>query len=99
VRVQSNMKKSLEIRLLRNSSLAPRSEHLVYLRQFVRVVSRRGKQLGLVTMSDALKVAEALDAGLVRVAATTTPPVYRVVDSQEYRQVLMNHRTRRRREG
>jgi translation initiation factor IF-3 len=82
---------------MRNGSSHPRSQDLVDLYQPVRVIGRYGQQLGVLTLSDALKFAEALGAGLARIAGVAAPPAYRVIDSQEYQLMLMKPKPKRRR--
>jgi translation initiation factor IF-3 len=51
----------------------------------VRVIGVDGKQLGVITLSDALNQARAAGVDLVEIAPTATPPVCRVVDYGKYR--------------
>ena len=66
----------------------PRSVDLVDLYQQVSLIGRYGKQLGLLTLYDAMKFAEAQGAGLVRIAGIANPPAYRVIDSRQYQEML-----------
>ena len=51
----------------------------------VRVIGVDGKQLGVISLSDALNLARASGVDLVEIAPTATPPVCRVVDYGKYR--------------
>jgi translation initiation factor IF-3 len=51
----------------------------------VRVIGVDGKQLGILSLSDALNQARANGVDLVEIAATATPPVCRLVDYGKYR--------------
>ena len=51
----------------------------------VRVIDADGKQLGVITTSQALAVAQQRGMDLVEVAPNATPPVCRVVDFGKYK--------------
>ncbi len=51
----------------------------------VRVIGVDGKQLGVLSLSDALNMARASGVDLVEIAATANPPVCRIVDYGKYR--------------
>jgi translation initiation factor IF-3 len=51
----------------------------------VRVIGLDGKQLGVLSLGDALNLARANGVDLVEIAPTATPPVCRVVDYGKYR--------------
>ena len=51
----------------------------------VRVVATDGKQLGILTLSDALNLARNRGVDLVEIAATAVPPVCRLVDYGKFR--------------
>ena len=51
----------------------------------VRVIGVDGKQLGVITLSDALTQARANGVDLVEIAPNATPPVCRLVDFGKYR--------------
>ena len=51
----------------------------------VRVIGIDGKQLGIISLGDALNLARASGVDLVEIAPTATPPVCRVVDYGKYR--------------
>jgi len=51
----------------------------------VRVIGVDGKQLGILTLPDALNQARANGVDLVEIAPTATPPVCRLVDYGKYR--------------
>lgn len=51
----------------------------------VRVIGHDGKQLGVMSLNDALNLARQAGVDLVEIAATAVPPVCRVVDFGKYR--------------
>jgi translation initiation factor IF-3 len=51
----------------------------------VRVIGVDGKQLGILSLGEALNVARANGVDLVEIAATATPPVCRLVDFGKFR--------------
>jgi translation initiation factor IF-3 len=51
----------------------------------VRVIGVDGKQLGVITLTDAINLARQNGVDLVEIAATATPPVCRLVDFGKYR--------------
>jgi len=51
----------------------------------VRVIGIDGKQMGVLSLVEALNLARASGVDLVEIAATATPPVCRVVDYGKYR--------------
>jgi translation initiation factor IF-3 len=51
----------------------------------VRVIGIDGKQLGVISLTDALNLARQNGVDLVEIAATATPPVCRLVDFGKYR--------------
>ena len=51
----------------------------------VRVIGVDGKQLGIISLSDALTQARAAGVDLVEIAATANPPVCRLVDFGKFR--------------
>jgi len=51
----------------------------------VRVIGVDGKQLGIISLGDALNLARASGVDLVEIAPTATPPVCRIVDYGKYR--------------
>jgi translation initiation factor IF-3 len=51
----------------------------------VRVIGIDGKQMGVLSLIEALNLARASGVDLVEIAATATPPVCRVVDYGKYR--------------
>ncbi len=54
----------------------------------VRVIGVDGKQLGIISLGDALTLARQHTVDLVEIAATATPPVCRLVDFGKYRYEL-----------
>ena len=51
----------------------------------VRVIGPEGKQLGVLSLNDALALARQHGVDLVEIAATATPPVCRIVDYGKFR--------------
>lgn len=51
----------------------------------VRVISADGEQLGIMSASDALKIAEKRNLDLVKIAPNAKPPVCKVMDYNKYR--------------
>jgi translation initiation factor IF-3 len=51
----------------------------------VRVIGVDGKQIGVISLTDALNLARQNGVDLVEIAATATPPVCRLVDFGKYR--------------
>jgi len=49
------------------------------LEQRVRVIDTKGKHLGTMTLSEAMKIAKGERAKLVKIAASAVPPIYRLV--------------------
>jgi translation initiation factor IF-3 len=54
----------------------------------VRVVSEDGRQLGILSLGDAINHARAMGVDLVEIAPNATPPVCRIVDFGKYRYEL-----------
>ena len=50
----------------------------------VSVIDQEGKQLGIMSVSEALKIAQAQDLDLVEVAPNADPPVCRIMDQGKY---------------
>jgi translation initiation factor IF-3 len=51
----------------------------------VRVIDDNKAQLGIMTLSDALRLAQSKGLDLIEIAATATPPVCRIVDYGKFR--------------
>jgi len=77
------------------SEIQPRSEGVKGMYQQVQLIGRYGKPLGVLTLSDAMKFAEAQGAGLVRIAGIANPPAYRVIDSSHYQEMLKKPKGKR----
>lgn len=54
----------------------------------VRLVSEDGEQLGVMSAKDAMKLAEAAELDLVKIAPTAKPPVCKIIDYGKYRYEL-----------
>jgi translation initiation factor IF-3 len=50
----------------------------------VRVIGHDGKQLGILSIEDALNLARSFGMDLVEIAANATPPVVRIVDYKKF---------------
>jgi Translation initiation factor IF-3, N-terminal domain len=48
----------------------------------VRVIGRDGRQLGIMMLFEAMKIADTERAELVKIAQAASPPVYRMVDQK-----------------
>lgn len=72
-----------------------RVNHLIRVPE-VRVIGSEGEQLGILKTSEALKLAHEGGFDLVEVAATSTPPVCRIMDfgKFKYEQSKKEHKTR-----
>ncbi|NGX63866.1 MAG: Translation initiation factor IF-3 [Candidatus Anoxychlamydiales bacterium] len=51
----------------------------------VRLISKEGKQVGVLTITDALKLAEEEDLDLVEIAPNANPPVCKIIDYGKYK--------------
>lgn len=51
----------------------------------VRVISETGEQVGILTIEEALRMAEDAGVDLVEIVATSTPPVCKIVDYGKFR--------------
>jgi translation initiation factor IF-3 len=51
----------------------------------VRVIGENGEQLGILSLAEALSVAEAVDKDLVLISSQAVPPVCRIIDYGKYR--------------
>src|SRR5580765_5718616 len=51
----------------------------------VRVIDEKKEQLGVMSLNDALKLAQSRGLDLIEIAATATPPVCRIVDYGKFR--------------
>jgi translation initiation factor IF-3 len=45
----------------------------------VRLIDGTGKQLGIMTLAEAKKIAQSQQSELVGIASTVTPPIYRLL--------------------
>ncbi|MDH5202500.1 MAG: translation initiation factor IF-3 [Nitrospirota bacterium] len=61
----------------------------------VRLIDNEGKQLGVMPLSDALKIADEKGLDLIEVAANVTPPVCKILDFGKYRYQLSKKQTQR----
>lgn len=61
----------------------------------VRLVDADGKQLGVMPLNEALKIADEKDLDLVEVAPNVTPPVCKILDFGKYRYQLSKRQTQR----
>jgi len=51
----------------------------------VRVISKEGKQIGVITLSEALKLADEDGLDLVEIAPNATPPVCKIIDYGKFK--------------
>ena len=51
----------------------------------VRVVGQNGEQLGIMSASEAMKMAREAELDLVKIAPTAKPPVCKIIDYGKYR--------------
>lgn len=51
----------------------------------VRVVSKDGEQLGIMPISEAMKMAREAELDLVKIAPNAKPPVCKIIDYGKYR--------------
>ncbi|PKL52513.1 MAG: translation initiation factor IF-3 [Nitrospira bacterium HGW-Nitrospira-1] len=65
----------------------------------IRVIDRDGEQLGLMTVRDAIKVAEDRELDLVEVSPTAVPPVCKILDFGKYRYQLNKKHTQKKTVG
>ena len=54
----------------------------------VRLIGKDGKQVGIVSISEALRIAEDAELDLVEISPNATPPVCKVIDYGKYRYQL-----------
>ena len=50
----------------------------------VRVIGRNGRQLGIMMLSEAKKIADTEGERLVKISQTISPPLYRMVESSKH---------------
>jgi translation initiation factor IF-3 len=66
----------------RDGSLPPGCD-LGDLQKHIRLIGVDGKQRGIMTMSEAMKISDDERAELVRITQTTSPQIYRLVEHSE----------------
>jgi translation initiation factor IF-3 len=54
------------------------------LQQHIRLIGVDGKQRGIMTLSEAMKIADDERAELVRIPQTTSPLIYRLIERSEH---------------
>ena len=62
----------------------------------VRVVGQNGEQLGIMSASEAMKMAREAELDLVKIAPTAKPPVCKIIDYGKYRYERRKQRKSRR---
>ena len=72
----------------RDGSLPFGCRDLAELQKPARVIGKDGRQLGIMNLSDAIKIAESEAAELVKISQTTSPMVYRMVDCNQYKELV-----------
>ncbi|MDH4230704.1 MAG: translation initiation factor IF-3 [Nitrospirota bacterium] len=61
----------------------------------IRVIDKEGQQLGVMSVRDALKVAEERELDLVEVSPTAVPPVCKILDFGKYKYQLNKKHTQK----
>jgi translation initiation factor IF-3 len=51
----------------------------------IRLIGENGEQLGIMSAKEAMKIAEAAELDLVKIAPTAKPPVCKIIDYGKYR--------------
>lgn len=54
----------------------------------VRLIGENGEQLGIMSVREAMKLAEEAELDLVKIAPTAKPPVCKIIDYGKYRYEL-----------
>ena len=67
--------------------MPPGCKDLVDTLKNVRVIGKTGKQLGIMTIAEAIKIADDERAEMVNIAPNAKPPMYRLIDPDEYRKI------------
>jgi translation initiation factor IF-3 len=67
----------------RDGSLPPGCSDLSASQQHIRLIGVDGKQRGIMTLSEAMKISDDERAELVRITQTTSPLIYRLVEHSE----------------
>lgn len=68
----------------RDGSLPPGCSDLGDLQQHIRLIGIDGIQRGIMTLSEAMQIADDERAKLIRITQTTSPLIYRLVEPREY---------------
>jgi translation initiation factor IF-3 len=71
----------------RDGSLPPGCNDLVDTLENVRVIGKTGNQLGIMTLAEAIRIADAEHAEMVNIAPSAKPPIYRLIAADEYRKI------------
>ena len=58
----------------------------------MRVIGKMRQQLGIMSLADAIQIAESEGAELVNIAPNAEPPIYRIIDPEEYRKIRAKRR-------
>jgi hypothetical protein len=69
--------------MTRNGSLPFGCGDLADLQKHVRVTRESGEQVGIMMLSEAIKMADSESAELVAIAPNASPPIYAVVKSKD----------------
>jgi len=72
----------------RDGSLPPGCSDLADTLQRVRVMDRTGRQVGIMLLSEAMKIADHEHVELVKITKTAIPPVYRMIESEAYQKII-----------
>jgi translation initiation factor IF-3 len=68
----------------RDVSPPPRCSDLSDSQQDIRLIGVDGKQRGIMTLSEAMKISEDERVELVRISQTTSPQIYRLIERGEH---------------
>ncbi len=67
--------------------MPPGCKDLVDTLKTVRLIGKTGKQLGIMTLAEAIRIAHTELAEIVSIAAGAKPPIYRLIDPDKYRTI------------
>ena len=72
----------------RDGSLPPGCSDLSDMPKLIRLIGVDGTQRGIMTLSDAVKIAEDERLELVRIAQSASPQVYRLLERRKHQQPI-----------
>ena len=59
----------------------------------LRVIGPDGRQCGILTLAEALKLARSFGMDMVEIAPTATPPIARIIDYAKFREEQLRRNT------